>query len=116
MSLKAAHRSDVIHELLDAGALIVGSPTLNNGMFPTVADLLTYLKGLRPRNLIGAVFGSYGWSGEAAGQIREMLTAMKVDLIGDELKAKYVPDAGSLGDCAALGRVIAETLKEKAQP
>ena len=52
---------------LDAGALVVGSPTLNNGVFPTVADVLTYIKGLKPRNLFGAAFGSYGWSGEGQG-------------------------------------------------
>ncbi|HEU18137.1 MAG TPA: FprA family A-type flavoprotein, partial [Deltaproteobacteria bacterium] len=65
MSMHANHRSDVAYEILDAGALVVGSPTLNNNLFPTIADILTYLKGLRPRNLVGGVFGSYGWSGES---------------------------------------------------
>jgi len=46
ISLRASHRSDVPQELIDAGALVVGSPTINNGIFPTVADVLTYLKGL----------------------------------------------------------------------
>ena len=38
MPLSGSHRSDIATELLEAGALIVGSPTLNNQMFPTVAD------------------------------------------------------------------------------
>jgi flavorubredoxin len=46
MHLRAVHRSDILNELLDAGAILVGSPTLNNGVFPTVADFLCYLKGL----------------------------------------------------------------------
>ncbi len=111
MPLKSCHRSDVATEVLEAGALIVGSPTMNNNMFPTVADLMTYLKGLKPQNLVGAVFGSYGWSGEAAKQLAEILTQMKVELVAEPLRAKYVPDSEALGQCFSLGTRIAEKLK-----
>jgi len=110
MSLKANHRSDVVHELLDAGALLVGSPTLNNNLYPSLADVLTYIKGLKPQNLIGAAFGSYGWSGEAVGQLREILEGMKIELAHEGLRQKFVPDGSSLGECAALGRAVAEKL------
>lgn len=112
MPLRMNHRSDVATEILDAGALLVGSPTINNAMFPTVADLLAYLKGLKPQNLIGAAFGSYGWSGEGVGQVREVLAGMKVDMVGDGLKVKYVPDSDALVDCHLLGLQVATKLKE----
>jgi len=112
MPLRACHRSDVITELLDAGALVVGTPTINNQMFPTLADALMYLKGLKPRNLVGAAFGSYGWSGEAVAQVEEILTAMKVELVAEALKVKYVPDDDDLAKCRALGGLIAAKLKE----
>lgn len=112
MPLKANHRSNVATEILDAGALIVGSPTLNNNMFPTVADLLTYLKGLRPQNLVGAVFGSYGWSGEAVGQMRQVLEEMKIDLVDGGLRVKYVPDGEALKQCLDLGLQVAAKIKE----
>ncbi len=73
MSLRANDRSQVVAELLGAGAVVIGSPTLNNNLFPTVADLLVYLKGLKLKNLLAAAFGSYGWSGEAPKQIAETL-------------------------------------------
>ena len=41
MRLRTCHRSDIITEAVDAGAIVVGSPTLNNGLFPTVSDFLT---------------------------------------------------------------------------
>jgi len=113
MSLKANHRSDILHEVLDAGALLVGSPTLNNNIYPSLADFLTYLKGLKPQNLIGAAFGSYGWSGEAVGQVKEYLEAMKVELVHEGLRQRFVPDAKCLGECAALGRATAEKLAAK---
>jgi len=111
MPLKSCHRSDVATEVLDVGALIVGSPSLNGGMFPTVADLLTYLKGLKPRNLIGAAFGSYGWSGGAVEQVEAALREMNTELVGEAVAAKYVPDADALNRCRALGVQIAEKLK-----
>ena len=54
IDLAATHRSDVVTELLDAKALILGSSTLNNNMLPRMADLLCYIKGLKPINKIGA--------------------------------------------------------------
>ena len=74
LPLRAVHRSDVAMEILDAGALIVGSPTINNNIFPTLADVMNYLKGLKPKNLIGAAFGSYGWSGEAVQSSKRYLS------------------------------------------
>ena len=62
-------------------AIIIGSPTLNNGLFPTVIDFLTYMKGLKPKNKMGAAFGSYGWSGESVKLINKELEAMKLEII-----------------------------------
>jgi len=113
MPLGASHRSDVATELLDAGALIVGSPTLNNGVFPTVADVLTYLKGLKPRGLVGAAFGSYGWSGEAVRDVAATLESMKVELVGGPLRSLYVPGDDELAECRDLGTRVAGILKER---
>ncbi len=116
MPLKGSHRSDAAQEMLGAGALLVGSPTLNNGMLPAVADVLTYLKGLKPRVGLGAAFGSYGWSGEAPAQIEEALRAMNVELVQEPLKVRYVPDQAALAECFALGRQVAERLKSQTPP
>jgi len=113
MPLSGSHRSDVATEVLDAGALVVGSPTINNGLFPTVADVMCYLQGLKPANLIGAAFGSYGWSGEAVGLIEAILKEMKVEIAGKGISVRYVPTNEVLGQCIALGRQVAESLKQR---
>ncbi|HNW31874.1 MAG TPA: flavodoxin domain-containing protein, partial [Caldisericia bacterium] len=110
--LESSHRTFIATELIEAGALIVGSSTLNRNMLPRVADILTYLKGLSPRNLIGASFGSYGWSGEAADQIAKMLGEMKVNLVTDPLKVKHVPKSEDLKKCYELGALLGEKLRE----
>jgi len=110
MPLSSVHRSDVATEILNAGAIVIGSPTINNNIFPTVADVMSYLKGLKPKNLIGAAFGSYGWSGEAVGQIENILREMKVDIVGESVTARYIPDDEAILQCYNLGKHIAEKL------
>ncbi|MEW5737038.1 MAG: FprA family A-type flavoprotein [Thermodesulfobacteriota bacterium] len=113
LHLRACHRSDVMTEVMEAGIVAVGSPTLNNGIFPTVADFLTYMKGLRPKNKIGAAFGSYGWSGEAANQIHEILEAAGFSMLDAPLRHQYVPAEDTLTRCADLGRKLGSALVQK---
>ncbi len=108
--LRKWHRSDIMTEVLDTRAVIVGSPTLNNGLYPTVSDFLTYMKGLKPQNKIGAVFGSYGWSGEAVKLIKKELEAMKFEIIEPELRIQYVPDKPGLESCYQFGKKIAKNI------
>jgi flavorubredoxin len=110
MHLRTIHRSDVMTDVLDAGAILVGSPTLNNGLFPTVADFLCYMKGLKPQNKIAAAFGSYGWSGEAVKMINQDLEEMKFRIVDPGLKIQYVPDQKGLEACRALGKKVAQAL------
>jgi len=110
MHLRNWHRSDIMTEVLDAGAIIVGSPTLNNGLFPTVSDFLTYMKGLKPLNKVGAAFGSFGWSGEAAKLVTKELEEMKFDIIDPGVRIQYVPDDKSLDACRELAKKIAQAL------
>jgi len=112
MNMAKTHRSDVLTELLDARAIVIGSPTFNNGILPTISDILTYMKGLRPQNKIGAAFGSYGWSGESVKIINSALEDMKIEVIDKGVKAKYVPDHEALSPCVELGRKIGKAVQE----
>ncbi|MEJ2096080.1 MAG: flavodoxin domain-containing protein [Deltaproteobacteria bacterium] len=108
--IRSSHRSDIMTEVLDAKAVVIGSPTLNNQIFPTVADILTYMKGLKPVNKIGGAFGSYGWSGEAARMIRNELEAMKFDIVEPELRIQYKPKAEDLTACYEYGKAIGDAV------
>jgi flavorubredoxin len=110
MHLRAWHRSDVLTEVLDAGAILIGSPTLNNGLFPTVSDFITYLKGLKPQNKVAAAFGSHGWSGEAVKVITKELEDMKFKVVDPGLRIQFVPDKEGLEACRELAKKIAKEL------
>lgn len=113
MRLRACHRSDIMAEIQDAGAVIVGSPTINNGLFPTIADFLCYMKGLRPLNKVAAAFGSYGWSGESVKLINQELEAARLDVIDPGVKSRFVPDDQVLEACRSLAGKIAQALPVK---
>jgi flavorubredoxin len=72
---EGTHRSDVVTEVLDSKAVLIGSPTLQDEVLPTVAGFLSYLRGLRPGRLgtkkIGCAFGSHGGMGGAVAQAEE---------------------------------------------
>jgi flavorubredoxin len=113
MPMSCMTRADVITDLVCAGAFLVGTPTINNTIFPTLADVLAYARGLKPKNLIGAAFGSYGWSGEACAQIETTLRDMGVEIALPALRLKFVPDAAALSQCREFGKAVAAKLQER---
>ncbi|WP_217704973.1 FprA family A-type flavoprotein [Victivallis sp. Marseille-Q1083] len=104
--MASSDRSAVMTRLMDAGLLVVGSPTMNNNVFPTVADVLTYMRGLKPQNLLGGAFGSFGWSGEAPKQIAQELTNMGVEQPLAPLTVKYVPTGEDLARAFEFGNQL----------
>jgi flavorubredoxin len=114
LNLKTNHRSDIMTEVLDAKALVFGSPTLNNGILPTMADFLTYLKGLRPKGQVVAAFGSFGWSGEAVKHINGYLEEMKLELAHPGLRVKNVPREEDFAGCRELGAAIVKAMQKTA--
>jgi flavorubredoxin len=109
-NLKTTHISDIITNINDSKMILLGSPTLNNGMLPAMGAFLTYIKGLRPRARIGFAFGSFGWGGQAVGQIEDVLKDLNWELPMEGLKIKYVPDDAELDNVKELGKKLGAQL------
>ncbi len=109
--MAASDRNDVITEIFRAKAVVIGSPTLNNGVLPTVSPILEDLKGLRFKHKVGAAFGSYGWSGESVKVIEEHFGKCGIPLAAPGVKAKWQPSESDLEACRALGRTVAAAVK-----
>ncbi len=110
LSVKENHHSRVMTALADCGAVVVGSPTHNNGLLPGVSAVLRYMAGLRPQNKMGAGFGSFGWSGEGAQHIHDILADMGMEMPVDPVKCKFVPKHDALEKCFAAGKALGEAL------
>jgi flavorubredoxin len=107
----AADLNNVMTEILSCKAIIVGCPTLNNGLMPTLMPFLEELRGLRFKNKIGAAFGTYGWSGECVKRIEEGLSNAQIELAADGFKCQFNPHEEDLQKCEELGREIAAKIK-----
>jgi flavorubredoxin len=103
LHLRSNHRSDVIAEMLEAKGILLGSPTLNNGMFPTMADFLTYMKGLRPMGKLFGLFGSHGWGGGGVKEMKKTLEEGRFSLWDRQLEVQFRPDDGELTNAFQFG-------------
>jgi len=110
LHLRSNHRSDIIYEMLEAKGILLGSPTLNNGMFPTMGDFLTYMRGLKPKGKIFGLFGSHGWGGGAVKEMRKNLVEEKFEVWEKELVVQYIPDSEELKKAIQFGKEFAQKI------
>jgi anaerobic nitric oxide reductase flavorubredoxin len=112
IKLRANPISFAVKEFWKARGCLIGSPTLNNSMFPTLAEFLVYLRGLKPKDRIAAAFGSYGWGGGAVRDIYEELKKMDIEVVEQGPQVLYKPSAEDHKRCYDFGREFANKVKE----
>jgi anaerobic nitric oxide reductase flavorubredoxin len=111
-NMAIADRNDAITEVFKTKAVIVGSPTFNQGVLPSLRPILEDLRGLKFQNKIGAAFGSYGWSGESVTVIEDYLkNTCKIPCVVSGVRAKWKPVADDLNKCVELGKTMAQAIK-----
>jgi len=106
-------RNDALVEVFRSRTIVVGSPTLNYGVLPTITPLLEDLRGLRFKNKIGAAFGSYGWSGESVKVIEEHFKTCKIPVVREGIRCKWQPTTQDLDKCRIFGRELGTETKKR---
>lgn len=104
--------NDIISDLLESRAIIIGSSTINNDMLTPVSSLLDELRALKPAGKLGAAFGSHGWRGGAVENIEKYLSEAGIEQAMDSLKIKWAPDADYLQQCKDWGAELAQKVKK----
>ncbi len=99
---------DALTALVEAPALIVGSPTYEHEIFPKVVDFLNLLKTKKFSNRCASVFGSFGWSGEATRKLSVELTTLGFELVEKPLSVFGSPTIEDLEKARQLGKAVAE--------
>ncbi|MDR1123946.1 MAG: FprA family A-type flavoprotein [Elusimicrobiota bacterium] len=110
-NLHHSHRSDVATELLDASAIIFGTPVINQEIFPSLGDVCTYLRGLKKEGLVGGAFGSCGWSEPALSKMEELMETLGVRPAAPMVKCKFTPSQEKLKECFDLGAAVGSAVK-----
>jgi flavorubredoxin len=112
IKLRATPMSVAVKEFWKARGALVGSPTLNNIMFPTIAQFLTYLRGLRPKNRMVGAFGSLGWGGGAVKEVYEAVKQMGLETHEPGIDVLYRPSFEDEQRCYEFGYGFAEKVRE----
>ncbi|MBU2647285.1 anaerobic nitric oxide reductase flavorubredoxin [bacterium] len=105
-NLSKTDKNDVVTEVFKSKMILVGSPTINNGILVSVAGFLEMIKGLKFKNKKAAAFGSYGWGGEAVKIINERLESAGFELMNEGIKAKWNPDEENIQRCLQFGNAL----------
>lgn len=75
----------------ESDAFLLGSPTINRDALPPMNILLAHAEAITIAKRPVALFGSYGWSGEACGHLRGRLTALKAKVYDDDFRIQFIP-------------------------
>ncbi len=108
-----ADESDAITEAFRSKAILLGSPTVNRSVLPTLSCMATRLKAASLQNKIGASFGTYGWSGECVKVLNAYLEEAGISLAHEGIRANWNPDETVLQSCRDLGKIIAQKCREQ---
>ncbi|MBC8413585.1 flavodoxin domain-containing protein, partial [bacterium] len=111
IKLRSSPMSEAIKEFWKSRGCLIGSPTLNNILFPSVAEFLTHLRGLRPKNRIMGAFGSFGWGGGAVKDAYAEIERMKLEAVPPGIQINYRPSKGDEEECYNFGLKFAEQVK-----
>ncbi|MDZ7775110.1 MAG: FprA family A-type flavoprotein [Bacteroidales bacterium] len=96
-----------------ANALLVGSPTINQNILLPIYKLFAVMTPLRDKGKLAGSFGSYGWSGEAAPMLNNMLQQLKLKVFGEGVFIKFSPDNDDSAKAREYGKAFAEALIKK---
>lgn len=110
IKLRATPMSVAIKEFWKARGALIGSPTLNNVTYPSVAEFLTHLRGLRPTNRLVGAFGSYGWGGGAVREIYDEFKRMKLESVEPGFQVNYAPSIDDEAGCFEFGKTFAKSV------
>lgn len=78
---------------------------------PPVWELLARISAITNKGKPVAVFGSYGWSGEAVKMIEQRLASLQLKVVLPGLRVNFVPGEDALKDARNFGKSFAEQLK-----
>ena len=95
--------AEVVEKLEQARGFLLGSPTILAEALPPVWMLLSYLNPVVHGGKYAAVFGSYGWSGEAFAHLEERLKQLRITVM-PALKVRFKPSPAQLAEAEQAGR------------
>ncbi len=107
-----SHESYILSDIFRYKALITGSPTYSNELYPGIQNLLHKLETRGVRGRLFGYFGSYTWAGATLRHFESFAERMKWEVIGSPVEEKMALKADATQALLELGKAMAERLKQ----
>ena len=112
-NVSKTHHSYIIRDVFRYRGLIVGAPTYNTGLYHEMNVLLDELANRDIKNHYFGWFGSYGWASKALEKIQKWNDEhLHFETVGTPVEMKQAMNPETAQQCAALGKAMAERLKQ----
>jgi anaerobic nitric oxide reductase flavorubredoxin len=109
-NVSTTDKNDIMTEVFKSKAIAVGSPTVGQSIMSSVGGWLDFLKELKFKNKKAAVFGCYGWSGEATKELRERVGNAGFEVIEPEIKCNWNPGEEDFKKAVDIAKVLCDKL------
>ncbi|MEI7502490.1 MAG: FprA family A-type flavoprotein [Paludibacter sp.] len=103
--------SYILRDVFKYRALIVGSPTYSNELYPEVESLLRKIEIRGVKNRVFGYFGSYTWAGAANTRLATFGETMKWTIAEISVEEKQGLKIDNYQACLDLGRQVGEMAK-----
>lgn len=97
--------------LVDAGTIVVGTPTVLAGPHPLAAHAAFLANALRPKAQYLSIIGSYGWGGKTVEALAGMIGNLKVEVL-EPVLCKGMPEQATFSALELLADTIAQKHQE----
>lgn len=97
--------------LVDAGSVVLGTPTVLAGPHPLAAYAAFLANALRPKARYLSIVGSYGWGGKTVETLAGMIPNLKVEVL-EPVLCKGVPRNETLASLDRLAEDLARKHKD----
>ncbi len=103
--------NEIMADIVDAKAVIIGSSTVYGGMIANIAYLLEELRILKPKEKLGFAFGSHGWAKGAVPRIESTLLEVGFELFNDGININFLPTSEDENNLEDLAVELAKQLR-----
>lgn len=105
------HASYILANVFKYKAVVIGSPTYNNGLYPYVENVMNMIKARDVKSKLFACFGSFTWNGAAVKNLKPFAETMKWDTLEDNsVEMQMEMSAADEEAIWMLGKRLAEKL------
>jgi flavorubredoxin len=100
-----------LKELMNTSdAFLLGSPTINKDAVPAAWEMACSVDAINSKGKPVAVFGSYGWSGEAVPHLVERFKSLNMNVYEEGFRCRFVPSEAELSSAFEFGVGFARTI------